>query len=89
MTGATGLLGFVFQGWSHAEACRFVDHLELFGIGASWGGFESLATVPTIVRSAKPWKAEGAVVRLHIGLEDTDDLIADLEAALAYGRSAG
>jgi cystathionine beta-lyase len=89
MTGATGLFSFVFRGWSHADARRFVDHLELFGIGASWGGFESLATLPTIPRSAKPWKAEGTLVRLHIGLEDPDDLIADLEAALAYGREAG
>ncbi len=89
MTGATGLFSFVFRGRSHADARRFVDHLELFGIGASWGGFESLATLPTIPRSAKPWKAEGPLVRLHIGLEDPDDLIADLEAALAYGREAG
>jgi len=82
MTGASGLFALVFRGWERARAARFVDDLTLFGIGASWGGFESLATVPTIVRTAKPWRAEGAVVRLHIGLDDSDDLIADLEAAL-------
>jgi cystathionine beta-lyase len=82
MTGASGLLALVFRGFDRARAARFVDDLTLFGIGASWGGFESLATVPTIVRTAKPWRAEGAVVRLHIGLDDSDDLIADLEAAL-------
>jgi cystathionine beta-lyase len=83
MSGATGLFGVVFRGWSKETAGRFVDALELFGIGASWGGFESLATVPAIIRTAKPWTAEGAVVRLHIGLDDPDDLVADLDAAFA------
>ena len=89
MTGATGLFSFVFNGWTPQQAYRFVDHLELFGIGASWGGFESLATVPTIVRSAQPWTAEGALVRLHIGLDDPDDLISDLEAAFAASVGGG
>jgi cystathionine beta-lyase len=83
MSGATGLFGVVFHGWSKETAGRFVDALELFGIGASWGGFESLATVPAIIRTAKPWTADGAVVRLHIGLDDPDDLVADLDAAFA------
>jgi cystathionine beta-lyase len=83
MRGATGLFGVVFRGWSKETAGRFVDALELFGIGASWGGFESLATVPAIIRTAKPWTADGAVVRLHIGLDDPDDLVADLDAAFA------
>ncbi len=85
MTGASGLFGVIFGGWSVEQAKRFVDHLELFGIGASWGGFESLATLPhlTGIRSARPWQAEGPLVRLHIGLEDPADLMADLEAGLA------
>ena len=69
----------------------FLDALTLFGIGASWGGFESLA-IPfdcTAMRSATSWAPGGPGVRFHIGLEDVDDLIADLErgfAALAAAR---
>jgi cystathionine beta-lyase len=62
-----------------------VDSLELFGIGYSWGGFESLA-IPALVdklRTAAPRDHGGPLVRLHIGLEDPDDLIADLERALS------
>jgi cystathionine beta-lyase len=83
MTGASGLFGVVFAGWSEAEAHRFIDALTLFGIGGSWGGFESLAIPanPTSSRTATDWKAEGALIRLHIGLEDAGDLIADLDAA--------
>lgn len=85
MTGASGLFGVVMRGWSEAQAMRFVDSLELFGIGASWGGYESLATVPQLagIRTVQPWHAEGALVRLHIGLEDPADLMADLESGLA------
>jgi cystathionine beta-lyase len=89
MTGATGLLGFVFREWGKEKAAHFVDALELFGIGASWGGYESLATVPTIVRTARPWQANGAVVRLHIGLDDPDDLVADLAAGFEAVSSGG
>jgi cystathionine beta-lyase len=62
--------------------------LELFGIGYSWGGFESLAIPvdPARCRSATPWPPMGDAnryaVRLHIGLEDPDDLIADLAKGL-------
>ena len=67
------------------QAKNFIDGLTLFGIGASWGGFESLAILshPNSSRSAVPWKAEGPLMRLHIGLEDPGDLIADLEAGFA------
>jgi cystathionine beta-lyase len=84
MTGACGLFGFVFRGWSEDEAKQFVDGLRLFGIGASWGGFESLAILAHVTwgRTVVPWKAEGPLIRLHIGLEDPDDLIADIEASL-------
>ncbi|HET7715315.1 MAG TPA: cystathionine beta-lyase [Bauldia sp.] len=92
MTGASGLFGFVLDGWSEAEAKGFVDGLRLFGIGASWGGFESLAILAKVghLRTAVPWRAEGPLIRLHIGLEDPADLIADLErsfAAVAAGRA--
>jgi cystathionine beta-lyase len=82
MTGASGLFGVVFRGLSEDQAKAFIDGLELFGIGASWGGFESLATLarPQSMRSATTWEAEGPLLRLHVGLEDPDDLIADLEA---------
>ena len=85
MTGAGGLMGVVLAGWSEAQAKRFVDALQLFGIGASWGGFESLAILvrPERWRSATTWRAEGPVIRLFVGLEDPEDLIADLAAAFA------
>lgn len=84
MTGGCGLFGFIFRGWSEDQAKQFIDGLSLFGIGASWGGFESLAILAHVRngRTAVPWIAEGPLIRLHIGLEDVDDLIADLEASL-------
>jgi cysteine-S-conjugate beta-lyase len=74
-----------------AAVHAFLDELALFGIGASWGGFESLA-IPfdcTAIRTATKWAPGGPTVRFHIGLEDVDDLIGDLErgfAALAAAR---
>jgi cystathionine beta-lyase len=89
MTGACGLLGVVFNGWDDARAVALVDALALFGIGVSWGGFESLAIVshPERTRTATRW-GEGPLVRLHIGLEDPDDLIADLDQAFAKVAAA-
>ena len=57
-----------------------LDGIELYGMGASWGGFESLVlpTHPERLRSATPWKT-GPRLRFHAGLEDIDDLIADLD----------
>jgi cysteine-S-conjugate beta-lyase len=83
-TGSSGLFSFVLNG-DKAAADRFVDALSLFGIGYSWGGFESLALPvhPEKFRSATRWPSEQGVVRLQIGLEDVDDLIADLEQAFA------
>ena len=74
-------LGTQFSSYLNA----LLNKLTLFGIGASWGGFESLA-IPfdcTPVRSATPWLPGGPTVRFHIGLEDACDLIADLEEGLA------
>jgi cystathionine beta-lyase len=62
-----------------------IDALELFGIGSSWGGYESLAIRVDVSkgRTATKWNPGGPLIRLHIGLEDPDDLIADLERAFA------
>jgi cystathionine beta-lyase len=86
--GASGLFAFVLNGGSDEDRSRLIDGLEHFGIGYSWGGYESLALPvdPERLRTATSWQSEGPLVRLHIGLEDPDDLIADLEAGLAaYG----
>jgi cysteine-S-conjugate beta-lyase len=79
-TGSSGLFAFVLDG-NKAQAAAFIDALEIFGIGYSWGGFESLALPvhPEKFRSATQWDANQTVIRLQIGLEDTEDLIADLE----------
>jgi cystathionine beta-lyase len=84
-TGACSLFGVVFQPrYTEAEVFRFVDGLKLFGIGASWGGYESLA-LPTNVAVTRSVMRPlpGQTVRLHIGLEDLADIIADLEQGLA------
>ena len=81
--GATGLFSFVLGGGDAAARARLIDGLELFGIGYSWGGFESLAVPADPVRTATESEWEGPLVRLHVGLEDPDDLIADLAAGLA------
>jgi cystathionine beta-lyase len=82
--GACGLFSFFLKPATRKSVAEFVEGLELFGIGASWGGYESLA-VPfdcSKMRSATKWNPGGPAVRLHIGLEDVDDLIADLERGL-------
>jgi cysteine-S-conjugate beta-lyase len=80
--GSAGLFSFALNGGDSAARDRLIDALDLFGIGYSWGGFESLATPvePTRTASAPDWG--GPLVRLQIGLEDPNDLIADLAAAL-------
>ena len=92
-TGATGLLSIVIKSKNKSSVIKFVNSLELFGIGYSWGGFESLA----ILQELKPSKDEYSqgrrffkykknehIVRLHIGLEDSKDLITDLKQSLRY-----
>ncbi|MFC0204107.1 cystathionine beta-lyase [Novosphingobium soli] len=94
-TGGAGLFSFVFRGGDAAARNRFVDALTLFGIGYSWGGYESLALPiePSAYRSRMPWPPGLAAnedrhgVRLSIGLEDPADLIADIEQALAAWRA--
>jgi cystathionine beta-lyase len=82
--GASGLFGVVLKPAPKEAVHAMIDALDLFGIGASWGGFESLVqpTNPARIRSATRWQAEGPTLRLHIGLEDPQDLIADLERGL-------
>jgi cystathionine beta-lyase len=76
--GANGLLGVVLKPVSEGAIAAFIDGLQHFGIGYSWGGFESLILPAHIHRTKAPFAAEGPVLRLHAGLEDAADLIADL-----------
>jgi cystathionine beta-lyase len=95
-TGGCGLFSFVFRGGTAQSRDAFIDALELFGIGYSWGGFESLVVPvdPAPYRSVMPWPPKELArkdrfgVRLSIGLEDPADLIADIEQALAKMASA-
>lgn len=90
-SGGCGLFSFVFKGKDGAARDACIDALDLFGIGYSWGGFESLATPvdPAAIRTASAWPLPGMDaadrfgIRLSIGLEDPADLIADLERGLA------
>jgi len=85
--GSSGLFTFELKDASNAARTTFVDSLKLFGIGFSWGGYESLALPIDPHRTISRAPAEN-LVRLHIGLEDPDDLIADLAAAFDQaGRS--
>jgi cystathionine beta-lyase len=89
--GACSLFGVEFQPRYTREATHaMADSLRLFGIGASWGGFESLVLPTTgfITRTAAASRFEGPVCRFHIGLEDTRDLIADLEGGLEALRAS-
>ena len=83
-SGSTGLFGFILNGGDSAARAALIDGLDHFGIGYSWGGYESLAIPvdPAIIRTATSWQAAGPAVRLQIGLEHPDDLIADLRAGL-------
>ena len=82
-SGATGLLSVIVQSKSKNSVFKFVNSLKLFGIGQSWGGFESLALYQKIQRIYRKYiKKNHHIVRLHIGLEDPSELIADLKQAL-------
>jgi len=88
--GSSGLFSVVLNGGDEAARAALIDALDLFGIGYSWGGFESLAIPadPARIRTAAPRDYAGPLVRLQIGLEDTADLIADLDRGLAAFRAA-
>lgn len=83
-SGACGLFGFVLQPGSPARVEAFLDALKLFGLGFSWGGFESLAIScdPQLTSRAMAPDFGGPLMRLHVGLEAVDDLTADLRQAL-------
>jgi cysteine-S-conjugate beta-lyase len=87
--GASGLFGVVLKPVPKAAVYAMIDALDLFGIGASWGGFESLIlpTNPERIRTATRWAVEGPTLRLHIGLEDPQDLIEDLDRGLHQLRT--
>lgn len=86
--GANGLFSIVLKQGTRRGLDAMLDGMEHFKIGFSWGGYESLLLghMPKVVqklRSVTTWEAKGPLIRLHIGLEDADDLIADLDAGLA------
>jgi cystathionine beta-lyase len=81
--GACGLFGVVLKDAPHRQFAAFMDSLKLFGMGFSWGGYESLIVPAKISRTVTPFETQGRVIRIHAGLEDPGDLIADLEQALA------
>ena len=81
--GASGLFSFELKTDDKNKVATFINGLKHFGIGFSWGGYESLALpVGKPPRSATEWKYQGALVRMHIGLDNPDDLIADVEQSL-------
>ena len=83
-TGAGGLFSVLFDPrFTEAQTDRFIDNLKLFKIGYSWGGANSLAVPYRIATMRSHWPHQGQLMRLNIGLEDTRDLIADLEQAFA------
>ena len=83
-SGLNGLFGLVLKPGPSRAADAFLDGLNLFGLGFSWGGFESLAVLsdPQVRNPEREWPSDGALIRLHIGLEEPKDLIADLRAGL-------
>ena len=88
--GASGLFGVLLDPMSSAEISAFFNGLQLFKLGASWGGFESLMVPawPSPVRNYSV-PEEGSLIRVHAGLEDSEDLIRDLEAAFVRLGSVG
>jgi cystathionine beta-lyase len=83
-SGSTGLFAFVLKRGSRADTAALIDHLAHFGIGFSWGGYESLILPVALdgVRTATTMPLPGPILRLSIGLEDVADLVADLAAGL-------
>lgn len=83
--GASGLFGFTLKPVEIEALGRFLDDLQFFGMGYSWGGFESLLipVLPGNYRTATNWSPPGPTLRIHVGLEDADDLKTDLDAGFA------
>lgn len=89
-SGSGSLFGFVLRPAPRASVAAFLDHLRLFGLGYSWGGYESLCLPvrPHRARTATPWTEPGNLFRVHIGFEGIEDLKADLADALARYAAA-
>ncbi len=89
-TGACSLFGIVLHTTSETAVGQMVDHYDYFKIGASWGGYESLVipAYPAQTRTAVPWTESGFLLRYHVGLEDPEDLIDDLERGFERLRQA-
>ena len=81
-TGSSGLFSFELPATSPQVLNTFLDHLQLFSMGASWGGYESLVKLPHATRTFQPLDPKRQIVRLHVGLESVADLIGDLDHAL-------
>src|SRR5471032_960739 len=89
-SGACGLFSIVLKPTSEKSVYAFMNELALFGMGYSWGGFESLVILFDCIeyRTATKWTPGGPTLRFHIGLEDPDDLLADLESGFAAMAAA-
>lgn len=90
LRGAASLFAFEMNGATEAKVGAFIDALHHFGLGYSWGGYESLviAYQPANIRSATSWAADSWLIRLHVGLEDVSDLIEDLEGGFVAAAKA-
>jgi cystathionine beta-lyase len=86
--GAAGLFTVVLKPVRQRAVAAMIDGLALFGIGSSWGGYESLIAPFTVRRTATKWEPGGPTFRLSVGLEDIEDLKADLDAGFARLRAA-
>jgi cystathionine beta-lyase len=89
-SGASGLFSVVLKPAPEKAVHAFCDALTLFGMGFSWGGYESLVIIFDCAgyRTATPWAPGGPTLRFHVGLEDTSDLKADLEQGFAALKAA-
>lgn len=88
-SGASGIFSIVLAGGGVRQAHAFLDALQIFGLGYSWGGYESLAVQVNLAdRAIANGPYEGPVLRLQIGLENVEDIMADLERGLAAARQA-
>ncbi len=88
-TGSSGLFGVELAPCTHAQLAALIDGLDCFALGYSWGGYESLVVPANLrgARSVRPWTG-GPLIRLHIGLEEPSDLIADLERGFGRMKAA-
>ena len=88
-TGATGLFGVVLKPVPQQAVAAFFDSLQLFGMGYSWGGYESLIVPSKLHRTASHFETDGPLIRIHAGLEDVGDLKSDLETGFAAMKAHG